>query len=1158
MAIKKDSIQNDAAIHNSPHVLEAGGKSVHFNLDVQRFCLVGELDSAALELIIADYERITLAEFLSPLLLRNGTDLPPLMDPCSSGKSFRRILRPVVEKSVPLALRSLDAVAIAEYVRTLSEPELTTLLRSITPASYSEARETLHARYSKQILSFEPRELFQHLRGNNRITTPAGFLEWMCTLGNHRNRPYPFQRVIQFLQIANLHRKLLFPFALFRNSLDQRRRTWGSRDAQRFLASATSQRFMSNTRYELLMKFQRQYQVSWKRNINEATRCFAFVLLACDADTISELDVEALRAIRTAYGVSDGFAAKKPHARKEAAALLGAVYRIIAKELAGTCNQPTETEKQSARSKIFHKLTEKFITPDQAGELAKGTGSFFWLEQRQPEYAEWARCFRDFVKVKLIGNKDSFVGLLNVFCNYLAEHKPLIYSPSAFERHHVTRRPGTNISVTYKEYLDTKYNRSSQVPTRALYTLQDFFDWHIAEFDETRTHPVVRWDISSLPEYQGKTEKTALPVRILKLMKNILVENDFAWAKSIEDDYIRVFNPESNKIEELWCPARAVALTTLLTIPLRSIQVRLLDSGQGDEYIYDPRTHSFISNPVGQSGRRLGVLREIFDSTTQVKYVGLFINTNKTKKIYTKGKKGGYEILWENKELIALFTSLRDWQDRYNPCPDPVHINDLTDRSLHCTDAVAPFIPRYFFLFRDPCTKGPNEPISYVRLCSMFLLLLAETERRLRDQGDPVTLISEWEQKSTKQVPSRGVITLHSLRVSGLTAFAEAGVPLQILADFLAGHATILMTLYYQKFGASKVSHIIDKAAQIMENESGMESYLEFLEDNAESYFAQIHNSAGGEVSPLSDLLVPASNDAVENLRRNERGFWHIDIDGICPNGRTLCQSGGPHIGTKGWTRSTPVPGGNGNCPRCRYWVTGPMFLFGQLVKTNVLLYHLSEKAKHLVKLEDELTDLQDVLQPGPNNRHRIHEVRSSIEVINQEIENLLATWVKRYEYAVASAALLNHDNAKDSEAPHALIVNDPESIEVALREAHEFELLEFVNNTCEVFQGIDSLSAKLKKAKLLDMLLDRNNMESFLFKLPDELALKVGNKLTRFLYDNLNQQAVHDLMDGKQTLRELGLDHSFTEQLKAIQSTGLSTPFLNGPRKKDDSTDGQ
>lgn len=53
---------------------------------------------------------------------------------------------------------------------------------------------------------------------------------------------------------------------------------------------------------------------------------------------------------------------------------------------------------------------------------------------------------------------------------------------------------------------------------------------------------------------------------------------------------------------------------------------------------------------------------------------------------------------------------------------------------------------------------------------------------------------------------------LHSLRVSLITAFAlEGGVPMPVLSKCIAGHARLVMTLYYTKMGISYVTDTMKK-----------------------------------------------------------------------------------------------------------------------------------------------------------------------------------------------------------------------------------------------------------------------------------------------------------------------------------------------------------
>ena len=65
---------------------------------------------------------------------------------------------------------------------------------------------------------------------------------------------------------------------------------------------------------------------------------------------------------------------------------------------------------------------------------------------------------------------------------------------------------------------------------------------------------------------------------------NILIEDDFSFVKGLREDFI---DGEYN-------PSRGVMMYMLLTFPLRSMQVRSLDSGLGDGEIYDFKNGDMI------------------------------------------------------------------------------------------------------------------------------------------------------------------------------------------------------------------------------------------------------------------------------------------------------------------------------------------------------------------------------------------------------------------------------------------------------------------------------------------------------------------------------------------------------------------------------------
>lgn len=730
----------------------------------------------------------------------------------------------------------------------------------------------------------------------------------------------------------------------------------------------------------------------------------------------------------------------------------------------------------------------------------------------------WANLFVDYVKQVPVSRSISVITPIHVYCDWLIAHGHGIQSPNDLDRSDIARTAETTREVTFLEYLDSRYSDSSGSPSRAFGQASLFMDWYQSNVDVNFRNPFHKNDRPPLPSYDGKTSKESLPVRIISIMKEILKENDWEWAKQFEADYRFI------GAKEVWCPARAVALYLLLEIPLRTIQVRLLDSGEGDELTYQTKLKKFAPNPNGLSGRRLGVFREF--TSGGKRFTGLYINTNKTQALYSASDRQGYDIMWENESVNEALAFLRDWQMRYNPLKEPVHVNSLSDTTLHAPERIAKLVKPVFFLFRDKASirTSPHEPISHQRIEMLYLHLLAAAEERLKEEGSDVTLITEWEPNG--KTPRRAIVTLHSLRVSGITNFAEAGVPLHILTEFLAGHSTILMNLWYHKFGFATVNTVISKAASTNMTEMAAAQFQRWISDQAENSQSVDENSEDAFTDACRLLLAAGSVDAFGSMQKHPTGLWAMDIDGICPNGRTLCHEGGPRIGTKGWTRSTPVQGGRGNCPLCRYYVTGPMFLFGQIVKINVLLYHIQERSDEVVKLRNRLDDMQSALEVDNDVKRKIAELRSAIEVIDHEISNGLDTWVKRYEYLMKSQELLKCGGGSlADDAKNQLITSsDNNMVEVLQQDASRFDLLEFVNQACEIIEGVDVASAKYRKAKLLDMLLTREGKEPLFFALPDDVMLKVGNRMTRFMTDLIGDKGVSSVLAGQQSLAQAGI----------------------------------
>ena len=125
------------------------------------------------------------------------------------------------------------------------------------------------------------------------------------------------------------------------------------------------------------------------------------------------------------------------------------------------------------------------------------------------------------------------------------------------------------------------------------------------------------------------------------------------------------------EVWELWSPVRAVALYIKLELPLRTLQVRMLDSGEADTWRYADGDWVLNLNRLAQGSERRPVQQGVFRRSTALTdgdavSTVLYINTNKTADITTSGPEKGYVLPWSfggplHQDAFYWFEKLRNW-----------------------------------------------------------------------------------------------------------------------------------------------------------------------------------------------------------------------------------------------------------------------------------------------------------------------------------------------------------------------------------------------------------------------------------------------------------------------------------------------------------------
>lgn len=424
-------------------------------------------------------------------------------------------------------------------------------------------------------------------------------------------------------------------------------------------------------------------------------------------------------------------------------------------------------------------------------------------------------------------------------------------------------------------------------------------------------------------------------------------------------------------VYEMWSPVRAMALQIKLHLPLRTYQVRFLDSGEADTWRYTAngwainRRHPFALGKETNPWSR-GVFRRMVSHDTGQIMTGLYINTNKTADLNKESRERGYTVPWQNEDVLYWLSKLRNWQEKYNPISGPMACSNLEDKYFSGvkTSEQKRDMGAMCFLFRDPTTKGADreKPITNYSLPGLWYQLLSTLEDKVAARGQTLSngvrlrFVEPYAEDSGAQ-PTKTDFPLHSLRVSLLTCYAMEGrIPMAVLSKLIAGHARILMTLHYTRPTPAMVSDAMDRASKRIEEyqHDGLKIFLvdaddrqitggtAFIDVDSVRLALASRNPIGWEYRSVGLCLVGGNH-----VRSDEM----VNVGG-CWNGGELLDKVRRIYG--------PVPHGDENCVRCRWLVTDATYLPNLVAHLNMLSYKASLAGNLVVELEQAVEEFED------------------------------------------------------------------------------------------------------------------------------------------------------------------------------------------------------
>lgn len=396
-----------------------------------------------------------------------------------------------------------------------------------------------------------------------------------------------------------------------------------------------------------------------------------------------------------------------------------------------------------------------------AAPLAKyADKSCSWISREHPHLREWEPFAADFVGKAATNVPNKIAGVIHLFDRYLAiagkkgtaaenldpavAIRPI---PSSMgSKALLLRAFKDSVPNTIEQWSDQKMKGSLR-EARAF--IEHILNFYCSDQDDTGTvrlkefhNPFSLSDLSDESRTAAETVRMPMPYRWIRLFRGILVEgpnfSDWRWAQRAQQsergdgaDWFEVDERLIDKADpdcvwrmrttgegglkqrifyELWSPVRWVALLAKLNTALRTVQVRVLDSGESDSHRFDlkawarstvhantvdtsanhtlaahtdpwitnnlldrnPILHKFVTgdehrrsrggkrDPQGWNNGALRRIQSVTEDGHRFDTV-LYINTNKTADAKREGAAKGFEVPWPLLNCPMNVDELGNW-----------------------------------------------------------------------------------------------------------------------------------------------------------------------------------------------------------------------------------------------------------------------------------------------------------------------------------------------------------------------------------------------------------------------------------------------------------------------------------------------------------------
>jgi hypothetical protein len=811
--------------------------------------------------------------------------------------------------------------------------------------------------------------------------------------------------------------------------------------------------------------------------------------------------------------------------------------------------------------------------------------TFAWmLTTLGPEWAQWQEFAAEWLATQHAGVAGKLKVLRRFFESYL-----LVCAPYAtdvglfFKGYNGHRCSSEELEARVRETLNDPTEISKSI-NKACDFIDFVIDTHLSEENDSgNLTPLVQNPLSKIKHQGSHTEtvRNPLPYRYIQDLRQILcplpdkaeltvIEQNpakgeallpayhyrhfkhWSWAQvqmgqgvqgvdwfEVEPELIDKADPDcvwrtkgvttrdNKKItrHQIWSPVKAMVVFMKLHLPLRTYQVRMLDSGEADTWRYENGQwklndeHDFAlgseKRPFGK-----GIFRRIHDTMTGHYSTGLYINTNKTADQNKDELERGYIIPWQNEEVLYWLEKLRNWQEKYNPIAKPTDCTTLLAKHTRNIKSQSQLesMGDIAFLFRDASTKEDDrsKPIDSDGLKGFWYKLLLTLQNHLAEQGNTLDngerlkLVVDYPEGTTESAKFATNYPLHSLRVSLITAYVmDTQLPLPVISKLLAGHSRILMTIYYTKITPSVMAEKMGEAETQLEDKS-KQSVRNFLKDAS---LAQIHcKMAYHQEDSIQAALV----------NRNPIG-WEERSSGYClVGGNTVksdeistlggCWNGGELVALRGSATSifSAVPHGPENCIRCRWFITEARYLPALNAQFNQLSYKAHQAANLSVEIEGELEALKDEQffceeREAPFTKHdEMQMLQRRYEKQQVEADEYAKDWIACFEL-ISKIIRVEENRHSDDTKDKLIAVGGEQDISHALKFVETESELLHLSLLCDDAEFYPDLLDELRKtpaiekrSRQLNRVLMKIGFEPIFMEMDEKQQLIAANAMLR------------------------------------------------------------